>query len=43
MPQVLVVEDLDSYSFIDLSAGPPVVSFAMKDSCSPTDVVAVLR
>jgi hypothetical protein len=43
VPQVVVVEDLDSYSFIDLTAGPPVVSFAMKDSCSPTSVVAVLR
>jgi hypothetical protein len=42
VPQVLVVEDLESYSFIDLTAGLPVVSFAPKDSCSPTCVVPVL-
>jgi hypothetical protein len=43
VPQVVVVEDLDSYSFIDLTAGAPVVSYATKDSCSPTCVVAVLH
>ena len=43
IPQVVVVEDLDSYSFIDLTAGPPVVSFAMKESWSPLSVVVVLR
>jgi hypothetical protein len=43
IPQVVVVEDLVSYSFIDLTAGAPVVSYATKDSCSPTCVVAVLH
>jgi len=38
----VVVEDTDSYSFIDTTAGTPMVSFATKDSCSPLCVVPVL-
>ena len=34
-PQIIVVEDMDSYSIIDLTAGEPVVSFALKDSSGP--------
>ena len=33
-PQVVVVEDLDSYSLIDLSAGSPIVSYTSKDASS---------
>jgi hypothetical protein len=40
--QIVVVEDLDSYSFIDMSGSVPVVSFARKDTCVPTCAVAVL-
>ena len=42
IPPVVVVEDADSYSFIDTTAGAPLVSFATKDSCSPRCVVPVL-
>jgi hypothetical protein len=42
IPPVVVVEDTDSYSFIDTTAGTPMVSFATKDSCSPLCVVPVL-
>ncbi len=31
-PQVVVVEDLDSYSLIDLSASSPIVSYTSKDA-----------
>ncbi len=33
-PQVVVVEDLDSYSLIDLSGNSPVVSYMSKDASS---------
>ncbi len=38
---LVVVEDLDSYSIIDLTSDTPLVSFATKDSCIPTDAVLV--
>jgi hypothetical protein len=41
-PQVVVVEDMESYSFIDMTTGTPMVSFATKDSCSPSGVVPVV-
>ena len=31
-PQIVVVEDLDSYSLIDMSGSAPVVSFMTKDA-----------
>jgi hypothetical protein len=42
IPSVVVVEDAESYSFIDTTAGSPVVSFTTKDSYSPLCVVPVL-
>ncbi|MGB2821330.1 MAG: hypothetical protein WBF17_10140 [Phycisphaerae bacterium] len=42
MPLVVIVEDLDSYSVIDLTSGVPLVSFALKSSCVPGPVVPVL-
>ncbi len=42
VPSVVVVEDAESYSFIDMTTGAPVVSFATKDSYSPLCVVPVL-
>jgi hypothetical protein len=42
VPSVVVVEDAESYSFIDMTTGTPVVSFATKDSYSPRCVVPVL-
>ena len=33
-PQVVVVEDLDSYSLIDISGDAPVVSYMTKDASS---------
>jgi hypothetical protein len=42
IPAVVVIEDAESYSFIDTTAGAPMVSFATKDSCSPLCVVPVL-
>jgi hypothetical protein len=42
LPQIVVVEDIDCYSVIDLTAGAPVVSFARKDSSSPAFVTPVL-
>jgi hypothetical protein len=42
IPPVVVVEDAESYSFIDTTAGAPMVSFATKDCCSPLCVVPVL-
>lgn len=41
LPQVVVVEDLESYSFIDLTTGVPIVSFATRDPCGATCVVVV--
>ena len=41
-PLVVIVEDLDSYSVIDLTSGVPLVSFALKSSCIPGPVVPVL-
>jgi len=40
--QIMVVEDMDSYSIIDLTAGAPVVSFAWKDSSSPACLLPAL-
>jgi hypothetical protein len=42
IPPVVLVEDTESYSFIDTTAGTPMVSFATKDSCSPLCVVPVM-
>jgi hypothetical protein len=42
VPSVVLVEDAESYSFIDMTAGTPVLSFATKDSYSPACVVPVL-
>jgi hypothetical protein len=42
VPNVVVVEDSDSYSIIDLTTDVPLVSFATKDSYSPARVVPVL-
>ena len=42
VPSVVVVEDTESYSFIDMTTGTPVVSFATKDSYSPMCSVPVL-
>jgi len=42
IPQILIVEDLDSYSIIDLTNGAPLVSFATKDLYGPVCVVPVL-
>jgi hypothetical protein len=42
IPRILIVEDLDSYSIIDLMTGVPLVSFATKDSFDPICVVPVL-
>jgi hypothetical protein len=42
IPPVVVVEDTESYSFIDMTTGTPVVSFARKDCDSPLCVVPVL-
>ena len=41
-PQIVVVEDMDSYSIIDLTAGEPVVSFGLKDSSGPAYPLPVL-
>jgi hypothetical protein len=38
-PQLVIVEDLDSYSVIDLTAGVPVVSYATKEMLSMACVV----
>ncbi len=35
VPTIIVVEDYDSYSFIDLTADVPLVSFAKKDTYMP--------
>lgn len=40
-PGLLIVEDLDSYSIVDLSPAGPVVSFARKDADSPPGMVSV--
>ncbi len=42
VPAILVVEDYDSYSFIDLMADVPLVSFAKKDTFMPECVVPLL-
>ena len=42
IPEILIVEDLESYSIIDLTSGVPLVSFATKDSYSPVCVVPLL-
>ena len=42
VPSVVVVEDAESYSFIDTTSGTPVVSFATKDSYSPLCSVPIL-
>jgi hypothetical protein len=42
LPAILIVEDLDSYSIIDLTAGEPLVTFARKDWCGPLYVVPLL-
>jgi hypothetical protein len=42
IPQILIVEDEDSYSIIDLSSDVPLVSFATRDSYSPECVVPLL-
>lgn len=43
LPRVVLIEDLDSYSIVDLTTGVPLVSFATKDSCRPACVVPVLQ
>ena len=40
--EILFVEDLDSYSIIDLMGDVPLVSFATKDSYVPVCVVPLL-
>jgi len=40
--EIVLVEDLDSYSFIDLTGDVPLVSFATKDSYTPVSVVPLL-
>ena len=42
VPTILVVEDFDSYSFIDLSSDVPLVSFVKKDTFMPECVVPLL-
>jgi len=42
VPAILVVEDFDSYSFIDLMADVPLVSFAKRDTYMPECVVPLL-
>jgi hypothetical protein len=42
VPTILVFEDHDSYSFIDLTADVPLVSFAKKDAYVPEYVVPML-
>lgn len=42
VPTILVVEDFDSYSFIDLSSDVPLVSFVRKDTFMPECVVPLL-
>jgi hypothetical protein len=42
VPAILVVEDHDSYSFIDMMADVPLVSFAKRDTYMPECVVPLL-
>jgi hypothetical protein len=42
VPLVVIVEDLDSYSVIDLTSGVPLVSFAPKSTCIPQPAVPIL-
>ena len=42
IPEILILEDLDSYSIIDMTTGMPLVSFATKDTYSPVCVVPLL-
>ena len=41
-PQMVMVEDLDSYSIIESAGGVTLVSFGTKDSSEPPSVVPVL-
>ena len=41
-PPLVMIEDLDSYSLIDLTAGAPLVSFSTKEMSSPVCVAPVL-
>jgi hypothetical protein len=42
VPAILVMEDHDSYSFIDMMADVPLVSFAKKDTFMPEYVMPLL-
>jgi hypothetical protein len=42
VPTLLVVEDHDSYSFIDMTTDVPLVSFAKRDTFTPGCVVPLM-
>jgi hypothetical protein len=42
IPEIMIVEDADSYSIIDTTSGEPLVSFATRDSYCPVCVVPLL-
>ena len=42
VPTILVVEDHDSYSFIDMTADVPLVSFAKRDTFRPGCAVPLM-
>jgi hypothetical protein len=42
LPRIIIVEDMDSYSIIDLNNDMPLVSFASKDSPSLDDLTPIL-
>jgi hypothetical protein len=42
IPPLVMIEDLESYSLIDLTAGAPLVSFSTKEISSPVCVAPVL-
>lgn len=41
MAEIVIVEDFDSYSIIDMSTGSPLISFVHKDSLDLTDMTSV--
>ena len=42
VPDIVIVEDADSYSIIDMTTGVPLVSYATKDSYRPECVVPLV-
>jgi hypothetical protein len=43
IPEILIVEDAESYSIIDMTSGVALVSYATKDSYCPACVVPLLH